>query len=395
MEQRKALIAGGGIGGLTTALCLRAAGWDVQVFEQAPEIREVGAGLQLSPNGMKVLGALGLDHAVRSVAYEPEILGLRRGLSGQKVFEFSIRPEMQHAYGAPYLQIHRADLIDVLRGALEDRRPGAISTGARVIGFRQTVENPSLQTDDGRSLEGDLLIGADGIHSVIREQMQGPDAPRFTGNVAWRAVVDRAALGNVDVPPGAVIWAGPGRHAVTYPLRRGELVNFVGIVEQDGWEKESWTEQGSRDDMARDFAGWAPLIQRLIETADTPYRWALFDRAPLRQWTDGRVALIGDACHPMLPSLAQGACQAIEDAWVLTAHLKAWPDVPMALKGYFTARRRRTARVQAAAANNLSLFHASGLRQAAMFGALGLANAVAPNLLRRKYDWVYRHDVTG
>lgn len=393
MEKRKALIAGGGIGGLTCALCLQGTGWDVRVLEQALEISEVGAGLQISPNGMKVLTRLGLEDAVRQNAYEPEILALRHGLTGKTVFEFSIRPDMQRTYGAPYLQIHRADLIDVLRTALEDRRPGAILTGTRVDGYQQMDQTVSVQTGDV-VYEADLLVGADGIHSAIRDQMLGPAAPRFTGNVAWRAVVDRAALGDVEVPPGAVIWAGPGRHAVTYPLRRGDLVNFVGVVERDDWQKESWTEQGSQQDMARDFPGWAPLIQRLIESAGTPYRWALFDRAPLDQWTDDRVALLGDACHPMLPSLAQGACQAIEDAWVLSAHLKSL-DIPAALTGYVAARQRRAARVQSAARSNLTLFHAVGLGQAAMFGALGLANVVAPGLLRRKYDWVYRHDVTA
>ena len=364
------------------------------MLEQAPAISEVGAGLQLSPNGMKVLRHLGLEEAVRSVSYEPEILGLRHGLTGKKVFEFSIRPDMQRVYGAPYLQIHRADLIEVLRSALEERWPGSMKTATRLSGYDQTADGVSIEIGNG-VYQGDVLIGADGIHSVVREQMLGPETPRFTGNVAWRAVVPRETLGDVDVPPGAVIWAGPGRHAVTYPLRRGELVNFVGIVEQDGWQKESWTEQGSREAMAHDFNSWAPLIQRLIENANTPYRWALFDRAPLLRWTDGRIALVGDACHPMLPSLAQGACQAIEDAWVLSAHLKAVDDVATALKGYFDARHRRTARVQKAAAKNLRLFHTSGPRQTALFIALGLANSVAPSLLRKKYDWVYRHDVTA
>lgn len=395
MPQRKAIIAGGGVGGLTTALCLHGTGWDVQVLEQAAAITEVGAGIQISPNGFKVLDRLGLGDALRSVAYQPEILGLRIGTTGKTIFEVPMKGVMQRQYGAPYLQVHRADLISVLQRGLETTAPGAVRTGVQVTGYIQDGAALSVTLSSGEILPCDLLIGADGIHSAIRTQMLGPDTPRFTGNVAWRAVVPRSDLGNLDIPPGAVVWAGPKRHAVTYPLRGGDLINFVGIVEQDGWHTESWVEQGAREDLAKDFTGWAPLIQKLVEQAPQTFRWALFDRAPLPIWSDRNVALLGDACHPMLPSLAQGACQAIEDAWVLADKLSMQPDIPTALSTYADSRRPRTAKVQSTATANLRMFHATGLKRTAMFSVMAGLNRFAPSLLLRKFDWVYRHDVTA
>lgn len=389
----KALIVGGGIGGLTAALCFEAAGWDVQVLEQAAAIAEVGAGLQISPNGVKVLDRLGLGDAVRQIAFEPETLALRDGISGRGIFEFAIKPHMQDRYGAPYLQIHRADLIEVLQTALLERRCDAILTGAKVTSYLQDGSGVAVETEGGDTHSGDILVGADGIHSIIRAQMLGLDRPRFTGNVAWRLVVARKDLDDVDVPQGAVVWAGLRRHAVTYPLRQGELVNFVGIVERDDWRNESWVQPGAREDLAKDFDGWVQLVQRLIERGGTPYRWALFDRAPLARWSDGKVALLGDACHPMLPSLAQGACQAIEDAWILALCVSGAQDTPSALEQYTEQRRARTARIQSAALKNLQLFHATGLRKTLVFNTLRGANRLAPSLLRDKYSWVYQHEV--
>lgn len=393
MSQPKAIIAGGGIGGLTAALCLHRTGWDVQVLERATEIAEIGAGIQISPNGFKVLDRLGLGDDLRSVAYEPEILGLRIGATGKTIFEVPMKGVMHARYDAPYLQVHRADLISVLHNALDAEAPGAIRTGAEVPGYAQDGAGVTTTLASGETMQGDLLVGADGIHSAIRAQMLGPDAPRFTGNVAWRAVVPRVDLGDLDIPPGAVVWAGSKRHAVTYPLRGGELINFVGIVEQDGWQHESWTQEGAREDLTRDFQGWAPLIEKLIEKAPQTFKWALFDRPPLPTWSAGQAVLLGDACHPMLPSLAQGACQAIEDAWVLADQLSTEADVPQALTAYADHRRQRTAKVQATAAANLQMFHATGLKRTAMFTVMAGLNRFAPNLLLKKFDWVYRHNV--
>jgi len=241
------------------------------------------------------------------------------------------------------------------------------------------------------------LIGADGIHSVVRESLLGPEHPRFTGNVAWRLVVPAERLPKHLVPPTACIWVGPGRHAVTYYLRRGELVNFVGVVERDERTIESWTQRGAKSNLAADFAGWAEPIAAIIAAATDCYRWALFDRAPLPKWSSGRVGLLGDACHPMLPFLAQGAAMAIEDAWVLSRELKASAqDVPAALASYETARKERTTRVQGNARARMGLYHKRGAAaRMSTYGAMWLAGRLAPSLVHASQDWLYAHDVVA
>lgn len=389
----RAVICGGGIAGLTTALCLHARGWEVVVLEQAPEIGEVGAGIQISPNGFKVLAALGLGDAIRAVAFEPEVIEMRMGVSGRQLMSIPMKAIAARRWGAPYLQIHRAVLIEVLRTALLRQAPGAIHTGVAVTSY-QTTDNGAAAFGNSTAFEADLIIGADGVHSAIRTQMLGPDQPRFTGNVAWRAVVPRHRLEGHHIPPGACIWAGEGRHAVTYPLA-DELVNFVGIVEHDAWRSETWTQQGHRDDALADFDGWSPLVTAIIEQSDTHFRWALHDRPPLSQWSEGHVALVGDACHPMLPSLAQGACQAMEDAWVIAQMLADNKDIPAAFQAYEALRKPRTAKVQAGAAANARLFHKRGrLAQSVAYAPIAAAARLAPGFIHGRNDWIYSHDVT-
>jgi salicylate hydroxylase len=391
----RAVICGGGIAGLTTALCLHSRGWEAIVLEQAPEITEVGAGIQISPNGFKVLAALGLGEAIHSKAYEPEVIEMRMGVSGRRLMSIPMKAIAQKRWGAPYLQIHRAALIDVLRSAIDARAPGAIRTGTTVTGYETATQMAEARTTAG-SVEGDVIIGADGVHSLIRAQMLGPDRPRFTGNVAWRTVVPRDRLVGHDIPPGACIWAGEGRHAVTYPLAGGDVVNFVGVVEQSDWRSESWTETGRREDALADFQGWSPLIPAIIQEADAHFRWALHDRAPLAKWSDGRVGLVGDACHPMLPSLAQGACQAMEDAWIIAKTLTGAPDIPAAFQRYEAQRKPRVTKIQAGAAANVRLFHKRGrLTQATAYAPIFAAARLAPRVIHGRNDWIYRHDVTA
>ncbi|MCF6329446.1 MAG: FAD-dependent monooxygenase [Henriciella sp.] len=319
----KIIISGGGIGGLTAALCCLHHGHDVTVLEQAPDLGEVGAGLQISPNAMKVFEALGLAERLTGAGFRPEAIQGRMGVSGIRLFEFALGDTAVKRWGSPYLHIHRADLIAVLQSALKTRAPDAVRLGAQVERYRQDGVGATAVLADGTEIAGDVLIGADGIHSPIRTQMLGPDRPRFTGNVAWRAVVPVERLGNEAPDPVACVWMGRGQHAVTYLLRGGELANFVGVIECNDWTNESWTEEGNRTQVLADFAGWHPTITRMIEASDQVFRWALFDRAPLQTWTDGCVALLGDACHPMLPFMAQGAAMAVEDAWVLAASISA------------------------------------------------------------------------
>lgn len=391
----KVVIAGGGIGGLTAALCFHHFGWDVTICEQAAELGEIGAGIQISPNGMKVLRALGIDKQIEAAGFRPRANQFRMGESGQPIFTASTA-DYEETFGAPYLHIHRADLIEVLQVAVGERMPGVIKTGAAVKGYGQDKEEAWAVLADESRVRGDVVVGADGIRSAIRTQMIGPDEPSFTGNVAWRAVVPIEKLGRDAPLPVSSVWFGEGKHAVTYLLRGGKLANFVGVVERDDWTNESWTERGNCEDALADFADWHPTITTLLEQADTHYRWALFDRAPLDQWTDGRVALLGDACHPMLPFMAQGAVQAIEDGYVLARCLAEQDDHRSALVDYFETRHDRTAKVQAVAEANMELFHQRTARgKLKTYGPMWLASKIKPDLATQKLAWLYGHDVTA
>lgn len=394
----KIAIAGGGIGGLCAALSLAHYGHDVVVIERAAALGEVGAGLQLSPNAMKVLRALGLDDAVLRAGFQPAAAELRFGKSGQQIFSAPLGDWAVQRWGAPYVHIHRADLIDILARALAQNAPRAVRLGIGAARYAQSHASVGLTLDNGETIECDVIIGADGIHSALRAQMLGPERPHFTGCVAWRATAPMEALGEDAPPPTACVWAGEGAHCVTYRLRGGTLANWVGVVErpnsEKAWTTESWTEEGTREEALKDFAGWHPTIQRLIETADVRLRWALFDRAPLPRWTDGRVALLGDACHPMLPFMAQGAAMAIEDSWILARALAAGITAPAGLKAYEAARRPRTAKVQAASRANAGIFHARGAGRAA-FGPMWLAGQIAPSLIQARLDPFYEYDAVN
>ncbi len=386
----------GGIGGVTAALCLLDAGIDVELFERASVFNEVGAGIQISPNAVKVLERLGLRDELDAVAFRPEALEMRTGPTGIRIFSIPMRDEAVRRYGAPYYHVHRADLMLILSKALRARAPNAVHMNKEVQGYAQLGDSVTLTFTDTARAQGDVLIGADGIHSAIRAQMLGATPARFTGNVAWRVVVPAASLPKNLVPPTACVWVGPGRHAVTYYLRRGELVNFVGVVEREGWQNESWTERGDKAELATDFKGWAKPVTSIIEQATDCYRWALFDRDPLDEWCRGRVTLLGDACHPMLPFLAQGAVMSIEDAWVLSRQLKAGSDVPAALKAYEGARKPRTSKVQQGARNQMGLYHKRGLAaQLATYGPMWIAARVVPSFVHTRNDWLYGYEAVA
>jgi salicylate hydroxylase len=391
----KILISGGGIGGLTAALCFLHHGAEVTVLEQAQELGDIGAGIQIPPNAMKVFAALGLDAALAETAFEPEAIEARMGLSGLELFHIPLAEHAVKRWGAPYLHIHRADYISVLAKALRDESPDGLHLGAEIIGYTQTEDAVEVQLADGRRITGDALIGADGIHSPVREQMLGAEKPIFTGNVAWRAVVPMAALGADGPRPTACAWMGPGKHCVTYRLRRGTLANFVGVVERDDWTTESWTERGTREAALVDFADWHPTITRMLGEADTLYRWALFDRAPLPQWVDGRVGLLGDAAHPMLPFMAQGAAMAVEDAWVVAREVTQKPSPARGLEAYQHLRQTRTGRVQAGSRANAKTFHKrTWAGQLATYGPMWLAGKFAPMAVHKRQDPLYGYDVT-
>ena len=390
----KALISGGGIGGLCAALCLDAIGWQVEIFEQSAAINEIGAGIQLSPNAMQVMQALGLSDALLKRAFRPVASQMRDGVSGKVFMSSPMGSQMERNYGAPYLHIHRADLIAVLHDAVQERMPNAIHLHSPVMGY----DSKRLNLSNGTTVSGDLVIGADGIKSLIAKQLFASDpqniAPQFTGNVAWRAVVPVERLGRNIPPPAASVWMGAGKHAVTYLLRSGKLANFVGVVESDE-TIEDWHNVGSKEDALADFKGWHPIITTLIEQADAHHRWALYERSALPRWHDDSAVIIGDAAHAMLPFVAQGAAMAIEDGYALSQMLSTHP-IESALEHFYDARIKRTSKVQTAARANMDLFHSD--RPTDMLkrdSSLWLADKLSGNrAANMKMDWIYGYDVT-
>jgi salicylate hydroxylase len=387
----KVVIAGGGIGGLSAAIALCKVGFEVEVVERASALQEVGAGLQLSPNATKGLASLGVLEAVAAISSMPETLEMRIGRTGQKVFSIPIAREARNRYGAPYLHAHRADLIDILsRAAVQ---AGAqIRLGARVSAYVRDDAGLRVGLDTGAILPCDLLVGADGVRSAVRRQMLGEEAPRFTGAVAWRmtAPADVAP----DLPQSAIVWAGPGKHAVTYRIRRGTLINFVGVVETRDWRSESWDQAGDPVELAKIFGDWASPIPDIIASASHCFVWALFDRDPLPSWSEDRVTLLGDACHPMPPFQAQGAAMAIEDAVVLAKCLNAEGVSQASLQRYEKLRKPRTSKVLASARANMGVFHRSNIvTQAATYGPMKLADRLFPSFVRSRQDWIYGYDV--
>ena len=359
----RVLIVGGGIGGLVAALCFAEQGFEVEVFERAAELSEIGAGIQLSPNATHVLHGLGLEQSLRSVAFLPAATEFRGWKKGEVISQNALGESALSRYGAPYYHIHRADLIEVLLLAVEAAPLIRLHTNAEVFDFSQTDAGVRLRTASAE-YEGALLVGADGIHSVVRATLFGKQSPRFTGNVAWRGLVPTELLPKDLIRPVSTAWWGPGKHFVHYYVRRGELVNCVCVVEKSGWEVESWNERGDHGELKADFAGWHDSIQMLIDAMDPAacYKWALFDRPPMERWSDGRVTLLGDACHPTLPFMAQGAAMAIEDGAVLVRCIADSSDIASSLARYETLRIARTAAVQKGSRRNASVFHMSGIK---------------------------------
>lgn len=394
----KAIIIGGGIGGLCSALCLLKSGHQVQILEASSQISAVGAGIQLSPNAMHIMQALGIDNAVKSCAFRPVASQLRDGISGRVLMSSPMGSQMTAQYRAPYLHIHRAQFITILRDAILSYDKDAIKLDAQVTAYAQDKNIITALMADGTKVPGALLIGADGIKSIIARQILGSDYKEacFTSNMAWRATVPVSKLGRHVPPPAATVWMGQGKHAVTYLLGhsdQGQLANFVGVVEGD-WPHEAWDLRGNRKEALSDFSGWHPIIKSLIEQADEHHKWALYDREPYPRWHDGRAVILGDAAHSMLPFLAQGAAMAIEDSYVLT-QLLSENHIGQALSKFYAARIGRTSKMQNEARANMDVFHHGDGRSSARQSTLWLADKLTRHkAVNMKMDWIYGHDVT-
>jgi salicylate hydroxylase len=333
------VIIGGGIGGLTAALALERRGGQIVVCEQSPSLSEIGAGLNLTPNAIKALRALGLEDQVNAIGSGSEFLIIRNWKSG-RIISRSRRGEFDRQFGAPNLTVHRADLLDVLSGALKTTE---IRLGARCIAVAGRDRVAVARFADGSEIEGDIVVGADGIHSVVRRSLFGADAPRFTGCICWRGMAEVSAVpSDISIADGA-LWMGPHGHVVHYPVRCGELLNIVAHFDSDAWTEESWTRECDVSELITTYAGWNSALTRLFPCSERWYKWALYDRDPLERWTLGRATLLGDSAHAMLPYLGQGAAMAIEDGCVLAATIARQPDdLDQALVAYERMRVPRT-----------------------------------------------------
>jgi salicylate hydroxylase len=379
---KRIVVIGAGIGGLTAACALRRHGFEVQIYERSPELGEVGAGLQIGPNAVKVLTALGLDDGLRRIAAEPdETVSVRWDDAGLR-YRQPLKAIATAAYGARYLTAHRADLHRLL---VEQVPEQSIRLGAACVAAASDGRGAVAHFADGSAVEGDLVVGADGIRSAVRESLFGADRPRFTQQMCWRGIVPIEIVPTRIGPRGGVAvkrddfvgWLGPNGHVICYPIRGGELYNiFAGHV-SESWVDESWTVPSSREEILEGYAGWNEALLEMLGRTERCFKWGICDRDPLPAWTKGRVTLLGDAAHPMMPTLAQGAAMTIEDGYALARNLAAASDdLEQALAAYDAERVPRASRVQLQARQQFE----------------NNRKVPAPPPLDR--GWIFRHDAT-
>jgi salicylate hydroxylase len=375
-------IVGGGIGGLATALFLHHRGIDVTVYEQAPELGEVGAGVMMTPNGRRPLEELGLGPAIDAAKGTVSTGSTYYRMDGTKVGDIVTTDS---AGWNGMCGMHRADLLFILADALPK---GLVRTGHRCNGVEQDQDGVRVSFENGATAEADLVVGADGIHSVLRGIVTEPTEPVYSGSVAYRGLIDATRL--PDWPVGvSTLWMGEGKHFLVFPVRSGKFLNYVGFVPSAIEALESWSAPGDADQLRREFAGWDPRVTGLLDQVEQTYWWGLFDRDPLQTWTQGRIALMGDAAHPMLPHLGQGANQSIEDGAALALMLSQSDraSVPATLKAYEAFRSQRAGEVQLQARQN-------GLRYDSRYENLEQRDREIAASQKLRF-WLHDYDITS
>lgn len=400
MHERRmhVLIAGAGLGGLCAALALLSRGIDVEVYEQAAELKEVGAGVQISANGTGVLFALGLEDPVRHWGVRAVDKEIRLWNTGQVWSLFNrdgnaaAKAPIAERYTYPMFMLHRGDLHAMLVDAVQKLKPSAIHLGHRAVDFAERGERVEIRFDGHPPATGDILVGADGLHSVVRKQLFGAAVARFTGQVAWRGLVPMEQLPEHQRRLVGTNWIGPRAHVTCYPVHRGEIFNFVGQVDRTDWSAEGWFHEGSKDECHADFPGWHPEVKMMIDGSIRLFKWGLFLREPLARWSSDRVTLLGDACHATLPYLGQGANMALEDGYVLARCLAQWQEDPAnALQRYEAARRERTAKIVNDSSEMAGKFHNEALGDPARAETY-INTEWHPDRIRGRYDWIYLYD---
>lgn len=386
----KIAIIGGGIGGLTAALALSQNPHDVTVFERSAGIREIGAGVQISPNAGRLLHSLGLGAAYSEISVNPHRVVLRRWEDDSIIRATDLDESFLSQHQVPLANVARNELVEIIGDAVAARTNVTMKFSTHVVAVEPGDSSSVVLFSDGSSQSFDIVIGADGIHSVVRPCVGGIDKPRFSGSAAYRALVPRGAV--EDLPIDVTNRMGPDRHVVSYFIGRNRShLNLVCISPEDSWESESWTEQGTMEDLYSRFEGWSPDFLSLLGRVEEPvFRWALYDREPLEQWGLGTTTLLGDACHPMLPFMAQGSCQAIEDAIVLARCLSdvSTSDAVSALRRYEDVRQGRTAQVQTSSMMNRDLFHMVDGQEQRDRDMIFSISPPGMSIL----DWVYEYD---
>lgn len=385
-------IIGGGIGGVTLALALQQRGVTAHVFERAPAFGEIGAGVQMTPNAVKVLAALGLGAQLDEVGFLPEAMMGRNWESARQLFRTPLKESCQRVFGADFYHVHRADLHAILTRDIDTAN---VTFNAQCEGVTQEGDKAVAHFAGGTRFEADLIVGADGIHSAVRTSLWGVAPASFTGHMCWRALVPVDQHPLPFVSPDAAFWMGPKAHVVTYYVKGGAAVNIVAVAESRAWVTESWTEPSSREELLKAYEGWHPDIVELFKLTDdaTTFKWGLFDRDPMSQWSKGNATLLGDAAHPMLPFLSQGAAMAIEDGYVLAEALTHFDTLDEALGAYEAERRPRTARVQLEARERGRTYHlASPEELERRDREMAEQQKTNPNSVGIKAEWVYEYD---